>query len=119
MTNEQLKHFEEILLKEKATLEAELGGLGKRVDGTSGDWMVVPEKQDGAEPDYFDQADLVQEYESKVGRLEALETRYNEITRALARITDGTYGICVKSGNPIELDRLEANPAAETCKAMM
>lgn len=119
MTNEQLKHFEELLLTEKANLETELGGLGKRVDGDSGDWMVVPEKQDGAEPDYFDQADLVQEYESKVGRLEALETRYQEINRALARIKEGSYGTCLKSGKPIELDRLEANPAAETCKAMM
>ena len=117
MTNEQVTHFEELLLKEKAQLEVELAGIGKKVDGN--DWMVVPEKQDGAEPDYFDQADLVQEYESKVGRLDALETRYQEIIRALDRIKDKTYGTCLKSGNPIELDRLEANPAAETCKAMM
>jgi RNA polymerase-binding transcription factor DksA len=32
---------------------------------------------------------------------------------------NGTYGVCEKSGKPIELDRLMANPAARTCKEMM
>lgn len=117
MKKEQLKHFEEKLIAEKAQLESELAGLGRKVDGT--DWAAIPEAQEGNEPDFLDQADLVEEFESKVGRLNALETRYQEILRALDRIKAGTYGICIKSGEPIETDRLEANPAAETCKAMM
>ena len=117
MKKEQLKHFEDMLLVEKVQLESELSGLGRKVDGN--DWAAVPEAQEGNESDYFDQADLVEEFESKVGRLNAIETRYQEVLRALARIKDGTYGMCLKSGVAIEDDRLQANPAAETCKAMM
>ncbi|MCY3949170.1 MAG: TraR/DksA C4-type zinc finger protein [Acidimicrobiaceae bacterium] len=35
-----------------------------------------------------------------------------EIDAALARIEDGTYGICVVSGKPIPKERLEAIPHA-------
>ena len=118
MKAEQIQHFRDILLKEKADLETDLAGLGK-VIGENGDWIATPEIQEGNEADFLDQADLVEEYESKIGRLGAIETRYQEVIRALERIDAGTYGICIKSGVPIEEDRLEANPAAETCKAMM
>ena len=37
--------------------------------------------------------------------------------RALARIEEGTYGICVRCGDPIASDRLEAMPAADLCIA--
>jgi DnaK suppressor protein len=36
----------------------------------------------------------------------------NEVLRALKRIHDGTYGICVACGNPIPEKRLEAIPWA-------
>lgn len=38
-----------------------------------------------------------------------------EIDRALARLDEGTYGVCVPAGRPISLERLEAIPWAETC----
>jgi DnaK suppressor protein len=116
MTAAKKEHFKKLLLAEKSELEIELEGIGRRVEG--GDWMATPEDQEN-ESDYIDQADHVEEYESKVGRLRALEGRFQEVERALARIEEGTYGFCLKSGEAIEEDRLEANPAAETCKAMM
>ena len=36
-----------------------------------------------------------------------------------AAIAAGTYGTCEVSGEQIEEDRLEADPAARTCKAHM
>jgi RNA polymerase-binding transcription factor DksA len=39
----------------------------------------------------------------------------DEIDRALARIKNGTYGLCVPAGRRINLERLEALPYAETC----
>lgn len=38
-----------------------------------------------------------------------------QIDRALARIADGTYGVCVRCGDPIPEARLEAVPEAELC----
>jgi len=38
-----------------------------------------------------------------------------QIERALARIADGTYGVCVRCGDAILAERLEAMPEAELC----
>jgi RNA polymerase-binding transcription factor DksA len=39
----------------------------------------------------------------------------DEIDRALERIKDGAYGVCVPAGRRISLERLEALPYADTC----
>lgn len=118
MKKERLNYFKEKLLAEKALLEEDLRAIAHQ--DKTGDWSVTPiAQEDGAESDEADQADFVEDFESKIGRLGSLEKRYQQINNALSRIEHGTYGICIKSGNPIEEDRLEANPAAETCKAMM
>lgn len=38
-----------------------------------------------------------------------------EIDEALTRLAAGTYGICIRCGQPIAAARLEARPAAPTC----
>ncbi len=38
-----------------------------------------------------------------------------EVERALAKVEEGTYGICEKCGNQIAPARLEAKPAVRTC----
>lgn len=43
-----------------------------------------------------------------------LELRLKEVNNALKRVGDGTYGICRVCKNPIPIERLRANPAAET-----
>lgn len=43
-----------------------------------------------------------------------LELRLKEVNNALKMIEDETYGICKVCKNPIPIDRLRANPAAET-----
>ncbi len=42
-----------------------------------------------------------------------LQDRLAAIDRALARLDSGTYGLSVRSGQPIPEDRLDADPAAE------
>jgi DnaK suppressor protein len=39
----------------------------------------------------------------------------DEIEAALARIDDGTYGLCTRCGRPIDPERLEAVPYATLC----
>lgn len=43
-----------------------------------------------------------------------LELRLKEVTNALKRMDEGTYGICEVCKKPIPLERLKANPAALT-----
>ena len=41
--------------------------------------------------------------------------RLERVLAALQSIDDGTYGICVNCGKPIDPRRLDADPAAMTC----
>ncbi|MDC0855598.1 TraR/DksA C4-type zinc finger protein [Candidatus Pelagibacter sp.] len=41
----------------------------------------------------------------------------SKIDQALKRITDGTYGFCAETGEPIGIKRLMARPVAELCIA--
>lgn len=118
MTKEKLKHFQDLLETEKNALEEQLQGLGHRLND-EGDWIAVPMEQDGNEADYLDQATHVEAFEDRVGALTQLEKQYSDIVRALNKIANGTYGNCEISGDKIEEDRLEANPAARTCKRHM
>ncbi len=43
------------------------------------------------------------------------EGELTEVRAALARIDDGSYGICVGCGAPIPAGRLEARPMATRC----
>jgi RNA polymerase-binding transcription factor DksA len=114
-----LAELRQLLENDKETLFQELSGIGTQNPNT-GDWQAVPMETDGeAESDYTDQADYVEDFESRSARLSEIEKRYKEVVDALHKMDTGTYGVCEKSGQPIELDRLMANPAAKTCKAMM
>ena len=41
--------------------------------------------------------------------------RLAEIDAALARLDEGSYGVCERCGQPIGVERLAARPAATTC----
>ena len=99
----------------KTELTAELSTLGI-LNPDSGDWLATPEGVAVSEADPNVGADRTEDWAEKRATLGELETRYNNIKRALAKIDAGTYGVCEISGEPIETDRLEANPAARTCK---
>jgi len=45
----------------------------------------------------------------------ALWTKLQDVVRALAKLDDGTYGVCDACGGPIEPERLEAIPWATRC----
>lgn len=44
-----------------------------------------------------------------------LREQLSEIERALAKLDDGTYGVCERCGGPIGEARLEAMPATRFC----
>jgi len=68
------------------------------------------------DPDLNIRADAVEEFVTRVGVTAPLEARLAEVDAALLRIETGTYGTCMVCDKEIEEDRLEANPAATTCK---
>lgn len=100
-------------------LNKEMKELGIKNPEVKGDWIERADDLDTVSSDLNDVADRTEEYDERRATLATLEGRYNDIRRALKKIADGKYGICEVSGEPIEEDRLEANPAARTCKAHM
>ena len=114
-----LKKFEGLLSAELATLEKELKTIGRRNPSNPADWEAVPAKMDVLASDDSDVADNIEAYEDNTGILKQLEIRFNEVREALERIKKDTYGLCEIDRKPIEIKRLEANPAATTCLAHM
>ena len=68
--------------------------------------------------DLADEADLAS---STINQQVTFSIREKEMTKlrrvdaALARVEDGTFGICLESGEEIEPKRLETQPWAEFC----
>jgi DnaK suppressor protein len=50
-----------------------------------------------------------------VGVGESLELSDKRVQRALAKLEDGTYGVCDQCGKPIAQGRLEARPDSVLC----
>jgi DnaK suppressor protein len=57
------------------------------------------------------------EREQVAALLERAQQQLADLDDALARVADGTYGICERCGSPIPAERLEAQPATRTCVA--
>lgn len=100
---------------EKATLETELESVGRRNPTNPNDWEPVPQNV-GQEADPNDRADLITQFEDNTAILKDLEIRHGQVLAALARIEGGTFGTCQVAGEEIEEERLNADPAATTCK---
>ena len=113
------KHFRKKLEAEKKTLKTELEAIGIRNPEISSDWQAVTKDRDVSQADDNTVADSVEELEENTAIVNTLETRYEDILSGLDKIKQGTYGLCEVDGKEIELDRLEANPAARTCKEHM
>lgn len=65
-----------------------------------------------SQPDLADRATLETDRALELRTRDRGRKLINKIDEALERISDGSYGFCEKTGNPIALGRLEARPIA-------
>ena len=105
LKKKDLKMFTELLKKEKARV------LNQLEKNKKDDLTLHAE-------DLPDEVDLAS---SDLNQSMSLRIRDRErelvlrIEEALAKIEDGTYGLCEMCEEPIEVKRLEAQPIAEMC----
>jgi DnaK suppressor protein len=101
------------------TIVAELETIGI-YDAETDNWEAIPEQTENlTDADENNNADIVEDWNERRATLADLEKDYRNLKRALAKIADGTYGLCEISGQPIEEKRLEFKPEARTCIAHM
>jgi RNA polymerase-binding transcription factor DksA len=118
--NIDLQTYKEKLEAEKKVIEGELQSIGVKNRQNPSTWDAVQDNANDDEPsDRTETAETITEFEEDQSIVSTLDTQLLEINDALARIENGTYGICKVCGKPIEEDRLSANPSAATCKADM
>lgn len=92
-----------------AKLQARLAELAKRSDEIEGD-LRGP-----LDADFSEQAVDLADDEALEGVDDVLRAEAAQIRAALARIENGTYGICANCGAAIGAERLEAQPVATRC----
>lgn len=112
MNKKLLEQFKKKLLAEKADLENQLGGIGRRNPGVAGNWEATTGDIEVDSADENEVADKLEELEENTGIVTQLDKQLVEVNAALDRIEKGTYGICEKCDKPIEDDRLLANPSS-------
>lgn len=116
MNNINTTYFKEKLEKEKDVLEGELKGVARINPDNPEDWEPTAVDLNIPKSDKNDLGDSMEEFENRSAIEVELENRLNNIKKAINRIEEGKYGLCKVCGKQIETERLEANPAAETCK---
>lgn len=105
MDKKKLKHFEEKLLQARAKIVN---------SGILNNFEDLQIRQD----DLADDADLATSSINQQVSFSIREKEINKLRRidaALGRIEEGTYGICIESGEEISERRLEGQPWAEYC----
>ncbi|MEI7750284.1 MAG: TraR/DksA C4-type zinc finger protein [Candidatus Moraniibacteriota bacterium] len=111
ISNEFREELQASLLAEKKRLESELGRFADKT-AVPGEYQARFEEI-GTDRD--DNATEVEQYADNVALEGNLEGQLSEVTDALTRLDDGTYGTCVTCGADIEEGRLHAYPAAKEC----
>lgn len=106
MSPQDLKKYEEILLKRKADLEKELGYTPLTVD--------MGNESEGAL--YDTEADEAEEMTTNYALRQSLKEELNETKSALQKIKEGTYGQCRQCRGEIEKEILEAAPESSLCQ---
>jgi DnaK suppressor protein len=92
----------DLLRAERARIER---ALAKRVHADDGELADVEDPGNLASDLYQDELDE--------GLREDLQAQLAAVERAEARLAAGTYGLSIRSGEPIADARLEARPTAE------
>ena len=99
-------------------LEAERQATLRRLAALTGDFdeVVAASRDSNADDEHDPEGATIAFERSQVAALvRQARERLTEISAALARLEDGSYGTCARCGQPIPAARLEARPAASTC----
>jgi RNA polymerase-binding protein DksA len=113
MKKSEMSEYKQVLVTLRARLRGDVSQLADEAlkrnrQDASGDLSTMPIHMADIGSDNFEQDFTLTLLESEEGTLQKIET-------ALARIEDGSYGMCETCGEPIPRARLQAIPYALQC----
>ncbi|MDB5328503.1 MAG: yocK, partial [Phycisphaerales bacterium] len=107
ITTRELEHFRDLLFQKRRELTGDVSSMENTALSTgSGSLSTLPMHMADAGTDNYEQ-------EFTLGLVEKDRKLLRDINVALAKIQDGSYGICEGTGKPIAKPRLEAQPWAK------
>jgi DnaK suppressor protein len=107
LSMKELEHFRDLLLAKRRELVGDMSSMEREALRSSGgsNLSTLPIHMADMGTDNYEQ-------EFTLGLVETERKLVREINAALAKIQNGTYGICEGTGKPISKPRLEAQPWA-------
>ena len=105
-----LEHFRAVLEEQRAELEQHRAHTEESL-------VEVRVARDGETDDEHDPEGptIASEWSRLTGLQEEAARQLTVLDKALARVDDGSYGLCTRCNKPIGRARLDARPAAELC----
>ena len=107
MDGSELERLRTVLLAQRAQARREIEELG--ADPSADEVVFV------SDAGFSDRSHSTEERSRLIALVESHRSNLRDVEAALARMDGGTYGICVRCGNPISPERLEALPWAALC----
>ncbi len=118
MEQSELQEFKKQLLELKSEIEKELAGVSEPDTGDHERGNYRAKFPNFGEENYLDAGsdspEEVAEFELNSSITPQLEAHLEKVKAALERIENGSYGKDINTGEVISIERLRANPAAET-----
>jgi RNA polymerase-binding transcription factor len=112
LTTKELQELKERLVQERADLQAQYEEIEESTFSTNQSDLSG---EMGFDEEYADAGTATFERERDLSLVNNLRDLMERIDKALAKIDEGTYGLCDRCGRPIEKARLKALPYANLC----
>jgi DnaK suppressor protein len=111
-TDKEIEELRQRLLQERAELEEQHHEIEESTFSADQSEMTG---EMGFDEEYADAGTATFEREKDLSLVNNLQDLMQRIDKALARIDEGSYGLCERCGRPIEKARLKALPYASLC----
>lgn len=106
LTKQEKEVYRKLLVEKRAEILGDVASLKDAALSSTGNLSNMPLHMADVGSDQYEQ-------EAMLGLVESERRLLREITEALSRLHDGTYGVCAESGKPIGKARLDATPWAK------
>lgn len=113
LSKKEIGEFRRLLEEERVRLLEELEAMEEHTPEVED--QVGMDVGGGYDEDLADVASSTFEREKGLALESSVQQLLTQVEEALARIDEGTYGICVRCGNPIDSARLKVLPYATLC----